>query len=126
MKNKTVLLVDDDPVFVETTRIALENDFNIITACDGDECMERIEKEMPDLILLDVMMKHLGEGVDISEKLKKAEKTKNIPVIMLTGVSKIYDMSTITDQSTYNHSDLWLEKPVDSEKLLEDVKRLIR
>lgn len=124
-EKKTILLVDDDPIFVETTKIVLENEYEIMTACDGTECIQKIEEKKPDLIILDVMMKHLGEGVDVSLKIKNEKKTKDIPIIMLTGVSKTYDMSTVADQSMYNSSDLWLEKPVDPEKLLLDVKKLV-
>jgi len=124
MSKKTVLLVDDDETFLETTSISLEDNYNIVTAKDGSECFEKVAKEKPDLILLDVMMKHLGEGVDVAAKLKSDDKTKAIPIIMLTGVNKIYDMSTQSDTSMYK-SDVWLEKPVDSDTLLAEVQKFI-
>ena len=122
---KTVLLVDDDPIFLETTKIALENHYNILTAANGDECLNIVGKEKVDLVILDVMMRHLGEGVDVAKKLKAREDTKNIPIIMLTGVSKVYDMSTQTDKTQYQSSELWLEKPVEADQLLKEVKKII-
>ena len=122
---KTVLLVDDDPIFLETTKIALENNYNILTAANGDECLDIVGKESIDLIILDVMMRHLGEGVDVAKKLKSQDETKNIPIIMLTGVSKVYDMSTQTDKEQYQSSELWLEKPVEADQLLKEVKNIL-
>jgi len=121
---KTILIVDDDPTFVETTKIALEKDYDIQTANNGKECLEKVDKDKPDLIILDVMMRHLGEGIDVANKLKSEDSTRNIPIIMLTGVSKVYDMSTQVDKSQYQ-SDAWIEKPIEPEKLLEEVKKLL-
>ena len=125
MSDKTVLLVDDDPTFLETTKIALENNYKILTAANGKECVEVLNSEKVDLIILDVMMRHLGEGVDVAKKLKNDDTTKDIPIIMLTGVSKVYDMSTQLDKSQYHFSDLWLEKPVEADQLLKEVEKFI-
>ena len=122
---KTILLVDDDPVFVETTRIALEQHYNIRAAKDGKECLDAVEKEKPDLIILDVMMRHLSEGINVAEKLKRDENTRQIPIIMLTSVSQVYDMSTEVDPSEYQKSDIWIEKPVEPQKLLQEIEKLL-
>jgi len=124
-KKKTILLVDDDPTFLETTKIALEQHYNIQTAKDGNECFEKVEKEKPDLIILDVMMRHLGEGINVADKLKSNENTRKIPIIMLTAVNKVYDLSAEVEQSQFQKSDTWLEKPVEPKTLLYEVEKLI-
>jgi len=102
----------------------LEQFYDVRTASDGKQCLEIIGNIKPDLVILDVMMRHLGEGLDVASKLKSDAKTKNIPIIMLTGVSKVYDMSTQVDNAKYV-SDVWLEKPVKPEKLLKEVQKLL-
>ncbi|MFC1669329.1 response regulator [Spirochaetota bacterium] len=124
-KQSTILLVDDDTTFLETTKIALENNYNIITATNGSECLEIIKTGKPNLIILDVMMSHLGEGINVAREIKTREETKDIPIIMLTGVDKVYDMSTQIDKSQYSHSELWLEKPIDNEQLLKEVETIL-
>ncbi|MCP4132036.1 MAG: response regulator [bacterium] len=124
MSNKTIFLVDDDPTFIETTKIALEGAYNIETAKSGKECLERVGAMKPDLIILDVMMRHLSEGVDTSKKLGEDAATKDIPVIMLTGVNEVYDLESEADKSQFRY-DLWLEKPVEPDQLLKEAEKLV-
>jgi DNA-binding response OmpR family regulator len=87
-----VLIVDDD-VFLSgiyATKLELEG-FGVVTARDGEEGVKAALKEIPDLILLDVLMPKL-DGFEALRRLKQEETTKNIPVIMLTNLGQKEDI----------------------------------
>jgi CheY-like chemotaxis protein len=125
LKRKTVLLVDDDIDVIEQLKMAVEKEYNVITAGSGEETMEKLAETKPDCIVLDVMMSHLSDGLDITKKIKENNATKNIPIIMLTGVNQHYDYSTQIDKSYFPY-DKWLNKPIKPEKLLEEIKNMIK
>jgi CheY-like chemotaxis protein len=82
-----ILLVDDDPLLVRMYHKKLQNDgYEVDTASDGMEALEKLPNFFPDLILLDMMMPKMN-GLEMLQKLQSNEKTKKIPVIMLTNVS---------------------------------------
>jgi len=87
--SKKVLIIDDDDELVESIQILLESKgFAVISANSGATGLETAKKENPDLILLDVMMTHDSDGLDIALKLKEEKTTETIPVIMQTGIRK--------------------------------------
>jgi len=100
--NAKILLVDDDMTLHEmyAERLRAEG-YNIVSAYDGEEALDKINKEMPDLILLDIMMPKIN-GIDVMKKIREDEKTANIPVILLTAlvqeINKIKDMMKPYDQ----------------------------
>jgi len=124
MAQKTVLLVDDDEVFVEAVSAVLETRYAIVTAANGTEGLERARNARPDLIILDVMMDHLSEGFDVARELRTDSKTAEIPIIMLTGVDQVYNVRMEVDES-WVPCDRYLEKPVPPEELLAQVAELI-
>ena len=84
---KKILIIDDDIDLVEAMRLTLENaDFEVIDAQDGQKGLEKIEKEKPDLVLLDVMMETQDEGFHIAYQIRNNEETSDLPIIMLTAV----------------------------------------
>ena len=81
-----ILLVDDDPLMVRMYEKKLTNDgFSVTTAGNGKEALEKLNVEIPDLMLLDIMMPDIN-GLEVLTRVKAATKTKNLPVIMLTNV----------------------------------------
>ena len=79
--SKKILIVDDDPSFVDAVAALLdENGYNTASADNGEKGAAKAKEVKPDLILLDVMMTTRGEGFDISRDLNKDPITKNIPV----------------------------------------------
>jgi CheY-like chemotaxis protein len=124
MADKTVLLVDDDAVFVAALTVILESRYRVRSASNGAEAWRRIAEERPDLIVLDVMMDYLSEGFDVARKLRTDPETKSIPLILLTGVDQMYDYRMEMDES-WVPRDRFLEKPVEPETLLAEVEALI-
>jgi CheY-like chemotaxis protein len=124
MKQKSVLLVDDDAVFVAAVTAILESRFRVRSASNGKEALREIGQERPDLIILDVMMDYMSEGFDVARKLRQDPETKSIPVILLTGVDERYDYREEVDES-WVPCDRYLEKPVEPETLLTEVEALI-
>jgi two-component system alkaline phosphatase synthesis response regulator PhoP len=120
---KKILLVDDDPDFVEAVKVIVENGgYDVTVAYDGKEGLEAVEEEKPDLIVLDVMMPVMN-GHETCAILKAGEATESIPIILLTAVA---DRVTT---STYTHRDMleseaedYMPKPVEPGELLERIK----
>ena len=79
-----ILVIDDDPLFVETTKTVLESkDYQVITAFDGDEGLQKARDEKPDLILLDIIMP-TQDGFQVCEQIKGNPQLAEIPVIILS------------------------------------------
>lgn len=87
-KKAKVLFIEDDPILVEAclARFAQEK-FETLVAIDGEEGLAKIEKERPDLILLDLILPKL-DGFKLLEKIKKDPKTASIPVIILSNLGQ--------------------------------------
>ncbi len=120
---KHILLVDDDPDFVEAVKVIVESGgYDVQVAYDGQEGLEAVAEQKPDLIVLDVMMPVMN-GHEACAKLKADDATREIPIILLTAVA---DRVTT---STYTHRDMleseaedYMPKPVEPKELLERIK----
>ena len=121
---KKVLLVDDDADFVEMNRAVLEkNGYEVITACNGRECVEKARAEKPDLVVLDVMMATDTEGFDVARNLQHYSRdTKNIPIIMITSVGEKYPFNFEPDE-WWLPVQVFIEKPITPEHLLREVRK---
>lgn len=83
-KKKKILIADDDNHVHEMLTVVLSSDeFEIMHAYDGQETVERVDDELPDLVVLDIMMP-IKDGRDICRDLKKNQKTKDIKILMLS------------------------------------------
>jgi len=121
--SKKVLLVDDDPDFINIMSMYLAGkNFNIITASGGEEGFSKATKENPDVIVLDVMMKYVTEGLDVAKRLKQHSGTKNIPLILVTGMNKRMSLPfKLEADKEFLPVEKVLEKPVKPEKLLNTI-----
>lgn len=126
MVGAKVLLVDDDPDFVEATRIVLESvPYEVIVAYDGDEGLVKAQEERPDLILLDIIMP-TQDGFHVCEKLKSDPELWHIPVIMLTSLSqRISDTAFSVHDGLMLEADDFIDKPVRPAELLARIARLL-
>ena len=122
-EKKKILLVDDDPDFVDAIKAVLENaGFDVAVAYDGDECLEKVGGINPDLIVLDVMMPG-KDGYVVCEELKENDDTADIPVILLTAVASRVSTSKYTHRmGMTTAADDYIPKPVQPEELLQRVR----
>jgi len=126
-EKKKVLLVDDDPDFVEAVKVIVQSGgYDVRVACDGKEGLEAVAAERPDIIILDVMMPVM-DGHKTCAALKGNKETADIPIILLTAVA---DRVTT---STYTHRDMleseaedYMPKPVEPKELLELIKTWLK
>ena len=128
MKDKaTILLVDDDEDFVETTKLVLESKpYEVITAKDGDEGLAKARQEKPDLIILDIIMP-IKDGFNAAEELKKDPELSKIPVLMLTSFSENVGKTTLSvSQGLMLDTEDYVDKPVAPEDLLKRVEKLLK
>lgn len=128
MEKKKILIVDDDVDFVETIKVVLETKYQVITAYSGEEGWQKLP-EMPDLIILDVMMDRRAEGFIFSRKMRKDEKFSKIPILMLTGMREQTGFFFPKDDPRDNYFlpvDEFVEKPIAPENLLSKVEELLK
>jgi len=128
MSEKTILMIDDDPDFVQSVTTVLEaRGYKVESAPDGTEGLKRAREIVPNLILLDVMMTKNTEGFEVSRELPKDEVLKSIPVIMLTGIREKMNLAFgFEPDSTWLPVKAVLEKTIKPDKLLEKVEEFIK
>jgi len=121
---KTVLVVDDDPDAVDFFVTVLEdNGYKTVSARDGNEALDRIEEEIPDLVTLDVTMPEKS-GVGVYRKLREEDAYKGIPVIIITGVSDDFK-HFISSRRKVPPPNGYLSKPIEPEELVRLVGELV-
>lgn len=122
---KNILIVDDDADCRELAKLILEPHYEVRQAGSPPECFEAVKARKPDLILLDVMMNHLSDGLDMTRELKSNPEFKDIPVIMVTSVNEVYDYRAQIETSFFPHEG-WIDKPVKKQVLLDMVARVLK
>jgi CheY-like chemotaxis protein len=121
-----ILVVDDDPDFVAFTRDVLKRqNYEVITAASGKQALDVMRKNKPDLVLLDVMMSYLLDGLHVSEEMQKDPELRQIPVIIVTSIVGRPEAGMFPTDSRLS-IDAWLSKPVQPKELLEKVNRHLR
>lgn len=128
MADVKILVVDDDQDIRDSLQAILEaRDYAVVTAADKEEGMKKVKAEKPNLMILDVMMSTWQDGFEMARELKQDPQYKSIPILMLTGVKDKtgIDFKSSAGDPTWNPVDAFLEKPVDPETLLAEIKKLI-
>jgi len=91
-----ILIIDDDPDFVQATKKVLESKpYEVLVAYDGEEGLQKTREEQPDLILLDIIMP-LTDGFTVCEEIKGNPEFADIPVLMLTSFSQRVGETTLS------------------------------
>ena len=122
MTRNSILLVDDDPVFVEALTAVLATRYDVRSAADGEEAMAALTEDRPDLIVLDVMLTYPSEGYDLAAMMKKNPDTADIPIVILTGVSRIFEVRSRLEKSWVD-VESFHTKPPDFGKLIETIEK---
>ena len=121
----TILIIDDDPDFVNATRIVLEKEgYKVERSAGGKEGFQKARKSSPDLVVLDVMMDSVLDGVSVSRRMNEDDATCDIPIVMVTSIANT-DFAELFPTDEYIHIDAFLSKPIDPEKLVKKIRRIL-
>lgn len=126
MSTPTILLVDDDPDFVEITKAILETkQYQVRSAQDPDEGFARLEEEIPDLLILDIMMGRGAGGFVLARKIRKDSRFDHVPILMLTSMTEQtgFDIPGERISEKFLPVDDYIEKGLKPDALLEKVER---
>ncbi len=118
---KKILVVDDEPNILKLVSFILTNNgYEAVEASSGPECLEKVRKEKPDMIVLDVMMPKM-DGFEVAKKIKSNTATKDIPILMLSSKAQFEDKMKGIDSGAMDY----VTKPFDKQELLEKVRECI-
>jgi two-component system alkaline phosphatase synthesis response regulator PhoP len=121
MAKGKILVVDDEIYIVHILDFSLGMEgYEVLTALDGEQALERAKTDQPDLIVLDIMMPKL-DGYETCKMLKAEERTKHIPVILLSAKGRHTDQKVGYDVG----ADDYITKPFSPRKLVERINTLL-
>ena len=128
MNRKKILIIDDDPSFLEICSAILEeSDYQVDTASSSKEGLEKLVSQRPDLLLLDIMMATMDEGLNFATSMKQSEHLSKIPIMIVSAqpdAEKGYQRS-VDKEMDWISADMFMEKPVNPQDLLHNVRLLI-
>jgi two-component system response regulator MtrA len=120
-----ILVVDDDPDFVRvTSKVLRAAGYQVASAPNGAKALQAMRQDHPDLVLLDVMMSYVLDGLDVSREIAGDPELAGIPVIMVTSLTAVRDTGMFPGDE-YVPVDEWLAKPVSPQTLLERVAQAL-
>jgi CheY-like chemotaxis protein len=126
-----ILIIDDDPDIVLAVKMCLEGEgHTLIAAENGQQGIELVKSERPELIILDVMMETRTSGFQVALKLRNPDPTseyaayKNIPILMLTAIHSTTPLR-FEPEVDYLPVELFVDKPIDPEDLVSKVNYLL-
>lgn len=118
--SKKILVVDDEPALARILEVNLTRaGYEVVTAGDGRDALTTVERENPDLVLMDVMMPFM-DGFEALRLLKEDPKTADLPVVMLTARAHRTDLQEGLERG----ADMYVTKPVNPQELLGLIERL--
>ncbi|OQY13838.1 MAG: response regulator [Desulfobacteraceae bacterium 4572_19] len=125
-EKKLILVVDDEPDFSAIVKSYLEKEgFRVELAYDGVEGLAKVKANIPDAIVLDVMMPEM-DGYEMCAKLKEDDKLSDIPIVMLTAVADHVGSTRYSHHDGMNmEADDYLPKPASADEITNSVKSLV-
>lgn len=129
MSKPKILVVDDDIDYVESTSAILEaNGYEVVAAYDGKEGLEKAKSELPQLIIIDLMMNTLNEGYDFCRDIRRDEEFKEVPLLMISSAHhhEMFKNANFVPDEIWFPIDTFLDKPIDKDNLLRHVGRFLR
>ena len=119
---KKILVIDDEEDIQKLLKIRLEQEnFVVVTACDGEAGIKTAELEMPDLIILDIMMPNM-DGYSCLKEIRKIQKIKDTLVLMLSGKEE----EKIRDLFAFQKISGYMEKPFELDSLVIKIKDILK
>jgi DNA-binding response OmpR family regulator len=116
-----VLIADDDPDILSLVQLRLERSgYDVVSAGDGEQALERARAQTPDLALLDVMMPKL-DGYEVTARLRQEEATRHLPVILLTARVQESDIARGIEAG----ADDYVKKPFSTHELRDRVQAVL-
>lgn len=116
-----LLLVDDEPDLVQMVSVRLKAaGYEVSTAYDGQEALEKVKESHPDLMILDLMLPKL-DGYKVCRLLKLDERTRGIPILIFTARAQVEDVTLATECG----ADAYLTKPFEAKVLLGKLQELL-
>lgn len=120
-----ILVVDDDPDFFDATRIILEkHEHQVIAASSGDEGYQRALEDQPDMLILDVIMDTVLDGLSVSQRMHDNPALRDIPIIMVTSIANT-DYAELFPTDEYIHINAFLSKPISADELIRQVNKYL-
>ncbi|MFC1730043.1 response regulator [candidate division KSB1 bacterium] len=120
----TILIIDDDPDIIQyLTTFFEDSGYSTVSAVDGEDAINKIGAQKPDLITLDIIMPN-QTGVKFYRTIKADESLKDIPVIIISGVTRYKELFR-RNHKTLPKPKAFIEKPIDRNQVLEKVRELI-
>lgn len=117
-----ILAVDDDKHIADLLKVVLEQEgYKVVPVYGGQEALEKLKQMKPDLVLLDIQMPKMN-GWQVLEAIKQDENTKDIPVVMLTGMESDFDKETMKAKGVEDY----IMKPFMFDDLLSRVKKILK
>ena len=121
-EQKKILIIDDEEDIQKLLKIRLQQEnFNVAVAEDGDVGIKMAEQELPDMILLDIMMPRM-DGYTCLKEIRKLPKTRDIPVLMLSGKEE----EKVKDLFAFQKISVYIEKPFELDNLVSKVKDILK
>lgn len=122
-KAKLVLVIDDDPDFLEFIRIVLESAaYRVVTTMTVEHGLEVMRQQKPDLAIVDIMISYILDGLSLIRKMREDPVLAAIPLLLISAIMSAEDLGTL---SASPRPDAFMTKPVDPAELLHEVARLI-
>ncbi len=119
---KKIMVIDDEPNLVEMVQVWLQTSgYDVITAYESLQGLEKVQKEKPDLVILDIMMPNV-DGFSVCRRMKEHKATKNIPVIILTVKWLPQDKA----EGLAAGAECYMTKPFEATELLDNIKKILK
>ena len=125
---QTVLVVDDDPEWLDFLSRAIGSQYPVLSATNGEDAVRRAQRACPDVIILDVMMPGGRDGFSTYSELQRDPRTQDIPVLMLSEVNRKTGLDFGAEEMNRHLGKApaaFLEKPISAERLLGEVEKVL-
>lgn len=121
-----ILVVDDDTDFVKASTKVLEKAGHEVTSApNGEKALAAMRNTVPDLVLLDMVMAYILDGMDVRQAMMEDPKLRSVPVIMVSSVTAVRGGEDVVATDEDIPVTLWLSKPISPDSLLASIKQAL-